>query len=414
MGAPLGGGFQVNVFLRDGDTVYRTYNTQGRGTEQLSHSFPLIDLLPYGRQEEWQDSPPGWPQSPTYSRWAPPEAFAAYADAALTTAPAAGARIVRRRWRRWWACQHSHVSGPPRPGRSASGGCGAAGGRRVVGAAMAAAARGPVRRRHGELRCRGDGSVGRACVLKVAMPLDAAELAAFDRSVLVHELAAGRGLRRAAGPRPRRAGDAARAARPQPRRPRPAAARAARRRWRRPWRAFWHPVDPSSSCRPAPSTPNGWAPGSCRRGSSCGRPCPREVIDRALACCDDRAAAFDPARAVLVHGDAHGWNTLEAAGGFKLVDPEGVRSEPAHDLGVPMREYNEPLLAGNTSQLVRQTRRAAGRVVRRRSPRRLAVGLHRTGVDRSAQPARLRGRRRQRCSWRSPPAAADRCRPSAV
>jgi predicted dithiol-disulfide oxidoreductase (DUF899 family) len=80
MGAPLGGGFQVNVFLRDGDTVYRTYNTQGRGCEQLSYTFPLIDLLPYGRQEAWQDSPPGWPQSPTYSRWAPSEAFAQYAD----------------------------------------------------------------------------------------------------------------------------------------------------------------------------------------------------------------------------------------------------------------------------------------------------------------------------------------------
>lgn len=81
MGAPLGGGFQVNVFLRVDDTVYRTYNTQGRGTEQLSHSFPLLDLLPYGRQEEWQDSPDGWPQSPTYSRWAGSEAFARYADA---------------------------------------------------------------------------------------------------------------------------------------------------------------------------------------------------------------------------------------------------------------------------------------------------------------------------------------------
>lgn len=80
MGAPLGGGFQVNVLLRDGDTVYRTYNTQGRGTEQLSHTFPLIDLLPYGRQEDWQDSPDGWPQSPAYSRWAPPEFFARYAD----------------------------------------------------------------------------------------------------------------------------------------------------------------------------------------------------------------------------------------------------------------------------------------------------------------------------------------------
>jgi predicted dithiol-disulfide oxidoreductase (DUF899 family) len=46
MGAPVDGGFQVNVFLRVDDTVYRTYNTQGRGTEQLSYTFPLVDLLP--------------------------------------------------------------------------------------------------------------------------------------------------------------------------------------------------------------------------------------------------------------------------------------------------------------------------------------------------------------------------------
>ena len=63
--------------LRDGDTVYRTWHTNGRGTEQLSHSFALIDLLPYGRQEEWQDSPEDWPQSPTYSRWASSEDIAA-------------------------------------------------------------------------------------------------------------------------------------------------------------------------------------------------------------------------------------------------------------------------------------------------------------------------------------------------
>ena len=70
MDAPPNGGFAVNVFLRDGDAVYRTWHTSGRGTEQLSHSFALIDLLPYGRQEEWQEVPDGWPQSPTYSRWA--------------------------------------------------------------------------------------------------------------------------------------------------------------------------------------------------------------------------------------------------------------------------------------------------------------------------------------------------------
>jgi predicted dithiol-disulfide oxidoreductase (DUF899 family) len=80
MGAPPDGGFQVNVFFRVNETVCRTYNTQGRGTEQLGHTFALLDLLPYGRQEEWQDSPQGWPQSPTYSRWAPSEAFAQYAD----------------------------------------------------------------------------------------------------------------------------------------------------------------------------------------------------------------------------------------------------------------------------------------------------------------------------------------------
>ncbi|WP_404822746.1 DUF899 domain-containing protein [Mycolicibacterium baixiangningiae] len=67
--APPGGGFGVNVFLRDGDTVFRTWHTNGRGTEQLSHTFPLIDLLPWGRQEEWQDSPDGWPKRPTYSGW---------------------------------------------------------------------------------------------------------------------------------------------------------------------------------------------------------------------------------------------------------------------------------------------------------------------------------------------------------
>ena len=67
--APPGGGFAVNVFLRDGDKVFRTWHTNGRGTEQLTHTFPLIDLLPYGRQEEWQDSPEGWPKLPTYEGW---------------------------------------------------------------------------------------------------------------------------------------------------------------------------------------------------------------------------------------------------------------------------------------------------------------------------------------------------------
>lgn len=69
MGAPPGGGFGVSVFLRVDDKVYRTWHTTGRGSEQLSHTFPLLDVLPWGRQEEWQDSPEGWPQGPTYDGW---------------------------------------------------------------------------------------------------------------------------------------------------------------------------------------------------------------------------------------------------------------------------------------------------------------------------------------------------------
>ncbi|MFJ2664037.1 DUF899 family protein [Nocardia fluminea] len=69
MGAGPGAGFAVNTFLRDGDTVYRSWHTDGRGTEQLAYTFGLVDALPYGRQEEWQDSPEGWPRSPAYSGW---------------------------------------------------------------------------------------------------------------------------------------------------------------------------------------------------------------------------------------------------------------------------------------------------------------------------------------------------------
>jgi predicted dithiol-disulfide oxidoreductase (DUF899 family) len=67
--AAPGEGFAVNVFLRDGDAVYRTWHTNGRGTEQLSHSFALVDILPWGRQEDWLDSPEGWPSRPTYAGW---------------------------------------------------------------------------------------------------------------------------------------------------------------------------------------------------------------------------------------------------------------------------------------------------------------------------------------------------------
>jgi predicted dithiol-disulfide oxidoreductase (DUF899 family) len=61
-----GRGFMLSVFLRDGDDVHRTYCTTARGVDRLVFVHNILDLTPYGRQEAWEDSPPGWPQHPTY------------------------------------------------------------------------------------------------------------------------------------------------------------------------------------------------------------------------------------------------------------------------------------------------------------------------------------------------------------
>jgi predicted dithiol-disulfide oxidoreductase (DUF899 family) len=60
------GGFMLSVFMRDGEDVYRTYNTTARGVDRLLFANNILDLAPYGRQEDWEDSPAGWPQHPTY------------------------------------------------------------------------------------------------------------------------------------------------------------------------------------------------------------------------------------------------------------------------------------------------------------------------------------------------------------
>jgi predicted dithiol-disulfide oxidoreductase (DUF899 family) len=59
-------GFLLSVFLRNGQDVYRTYSTGRRGVDRVMFIHNILDLAPYGRQEDWEDSPPGWPQSPTY------------------------------------------------------------------------------------------------------------------------------------------------------------------------------------------------------------------------------------------------------------------------------------------------------------------------------------------------------------
>jgi predicted dithiol-disulfide oxidoreductase (DUF899 family) len=65
-GVSADNGFMLSVFLRDGDDVYRTYNTGSRGVDRVMFVTNVADLLPYGRQEDWEDSPAGWPQHPTY------------------------------------------------------------------------------------------------------------------------------------------------------------------------------------------------------------------------------------------------------------------------------------------------------------------------------------------------------------
>jgi uncharacterized protein (TIGR02246 family) len=61
--------FGLSVFLRDGNEIYHTYFTNGRGVEHLSSAWTFLDLTPYGRQEDWEDSPKGWPQTPPYTWW---------------------------------------------------------------------------------------------------------------------------------------------------------------------------------------------------------------------------------------------------------------------------------------------------------------------------------------------------------
>jgi predicted dithiol-disulfide oxidoreductase (DUF899 family) len=61
--------FALSVFVRDGDGVYRSYVTSSRGVDRLRLDFNLLDLTPFGRQEEWEDSPEGWPQTPAYTWW---------------------------------------------------------------------------------------------------------------------------------------------------------------------------------------------------------------------------------------------------------------------------------------------------------------------------------------------------------
>ncbi|OAP47757.1 DUF899 domain-containing protein [Sinorhizobium americanum] len=59
----------TNVFYRDGDRLFRTYFINNRGDEQMGSTWNYLDITPLGRQEAWEDSPEGYPQTPPYEWW---------------------------------------------------------------------------------------------------------------------------------------------------------------------------------------------------------------------------------------------------------------------------------------------------------------------------------------------------------
>jgi predicted dithiol-disulfide oxidoreductase (DUF899 family) len=59
----------TNAFIRDGDRVFRTGFLNGRGDEQMGNTWNYLDITALGRQEEWEDSPEGYPQTHPYEWW---------------------------------------------------------------------------------------------------------------------------------------------------------------------------------------------------------------------------------------------------------------------------------------------------------------------------------------------------------
>jgi predicted dithiol-disulfide oxidoreductase (DUF899 family) len=59
----------TNAFLRDGDEIFRTYFINNRGDEAMGSTWSYLDITALGRQEEWEDSPEGYPQTPPYKWW---------------------------------------------------------------------------------------------------------------------------------------------------------------------------------------------------------------------------------------------------------------------------------------------------------------------------------------------------------
>jgi predicted dithiol-disulfide oxidoreductase (DUF899 family) len=89
----------TNAFIRDGDDIFRTYFVNNRGDEQMGGTWNYLDISALGRQEVWEDSPEGYPQTATYKWWNWHDSYVAGAkpDKQWVDVSDAGAAAIRNR-----------------------------------------------------------------------------------------------------------------------------------------------------------------------------------------------------------------------------------------------------------------------------------------------------------------------------
>jgi streptomycin 6-kinase len=101
---------------------------------------------------------------------------------------------------------------------------------------------------------------------------------------------------------------------------------------------LWRPVGPDVDLPTGANLAEQYADRLPGLWEQAGRPCSPATVADALECMNSRRLAHDDRSAVLVHGDIHELNALQAGdGGYKLIDPAGLRAEPACDLGTIVR-----------------------------------------------------------------------------
>jgi streptomycin 6-kinase len=121
---------------------------------------------------------------------------------------------------------------------------------------------------------------------------------------------------------------------------------------------LWRPVGPEIDLPTGAAFAERYADRLPKLWEQTGRPCSPATVADALSCMERRRRAHDDQSAVLVHGDVQEMNALQASdGGYKLIDPAGLRAEPACDLGTIVRcnpDFGDDLRA-RTEELASRT-----------------------------------------------------------